>query len=264
MKKNMIIVAALVFGLTGLVANAALTFGTAVSVPNDAGSVFLNDGIYVIGVNVGNGGPNASTINGVTFKPGVVNIGAQTQVNMDNGVTVSIQNVGFWGNLKDPVYTATASYDEIHDVVESGFMTDGYPDGSLTISLSGLIDGMEYRMQTFHLWNNVSPGARDMVYTDGVDTSAKFSMYFTAAPAVEAAVANWVSFTAVGTTKTISLLPSEGGDRAYLNGLSLFSIPAPGTLGLVGLMGVAMIGLHRLFMLLSVSVPGKKSHFLWN
>jgi hypothetical protein len=210
---------------TTLVDPAAAAYGTAVIVPDDSGSAFLNSGSYVLGMNVASDSVFTSVVNGVQFISG--GISGKTQSLTKNGVTVSVtvNTNGFSSDgFSSGIYTDTASLDEPADVLDSGFVSSFGDAGFFTIEISGLTSGQTYRVQTFHLINTGDEGSRDIVYEDGSSVSDPFSVSYDASGSnISAAVANTVIFTASGSSKIFSVLP-ESNDRAYLNGLSLYSI----------------------------------------
>lgn len=199
------------------------TVGAPVSVPDDSGSVFQNGGVYLLGMNIADGGATVSTINGVAFHAG--GLAGRIQSRTDNGVTalVTADTGGFVANnVAAGIYTDTGSSDEIFDIMDKGFVTSFGSAGSVDIQFSGLTVGQTYRMQTFHLNNTGDRLSRDMVYPDG----GLFSNFFDATGTnVIAAVAETVQFTATDTTKTLALLPA-GPSRGYLNGLALYKVVA--------------------------------------
>ncbi len=199
-------------------------FGTPISVPDDSGSVFMNSGVYAIGVNVANAATETNTVNGVRFLSGGVD--GTTQTRTANGVTATITtDAGLMDNQAVGVYADTASADEVFDILNTGYMSNNGDTRTVSIEFSGLTSNRTYRLQTFHM---ISSGGlyRQMHYqVDGLFGSDYFTAFYDGA-AFTSAVANTVTFTADATTATIDVvaLPSH---RSYLSGFSLYHFDVP-------------------------------------
>lgn len=223
-----------------------LAYGSPVSVPDDAGSVFLNNGTQVFGMNVGNGGGGSHTINGVYFQNGGRSGNVQTQT--QNGITfvVTASSGGSQNNgVAAGLYTnGGGGVDDPFDILNNNFLS-GSPSGSITLALSGLTIGQDYQFQSFHLMNDGTQASREMTYSvGGSNFSSPFGQTYTGGtdPAdISNAVAMNFNFTANSGSFTIDLLPNLPGGRSYLNGVSLTAVPEPGTIGLFVAGGLAAL-----------------------
>lgn len=199
-------------------------FGTPISVPDDSGSVFMNSGVYAIGVNVGNAVIETNTVNGVSFLSGGVD--GTTQIRSANGVTATITtDAGLMDSQAVGVYTDTASPDEVFDILNTGYMSNNSDTRTVSIEFSGLTSNRTYRLQTFHMISSGGLYRRMQYQVDGLFESDNFTAFYDGA-SFTSAVANTVTFTADAATATIDLvaLPSH---RAYLSGFSLYHFDVP-------------------------------------
>lgn len=223
------------FTALSLSVHASLIFGSPAIIPDDnTSSVFLNSGDFVVSMDVRDGGATHSTLNGVTFLAGNYNNTLRRQSITANGVTVLVDATS--SGLEDAdtgalLYTKSAALNEVYDVLGTSLISVG--GGAIQISFSGLTVGQTYRLQTLHLADTGTEGSRDMVYSDGIDTSSPFSMAYTEG-VISGGIANTLTFTADASTKNISLAAAAAGDRSYLNGLSLYAVPEPATFSLMG------------------------------
>ncbi len=228
-------------------ANAAtLIYGSPVSVPDDSGSVFLNSGTQVFGMNVGNGGPSVTTINSVVFNAGGYNSATLTQTQSQTIALTVVTDAN--GGRDTPVAPGLYSSGSVNDLLNSNFFTDAGAAGSITLSFSGLNIGQEYRVQSFHLMDTGNEGSREMFYdAAGANDSAAFEQTYTSG-SLSNAVAMTFSFTADAVTQNVSLLPVDPGagiDRSYLNGIAVYAVPEPSTTALMVLGGVGAIAFLR-------------------
>jgi hypothetical protein len=204
-----------------------LEFGEAVIIPDDSSSaVFDDSGTYVLGLNVRVGGGSTRTLGGVAYLAGPYNVTTDVQTLTTNSVTVTVDAHASGQDRTDiadvlDLYPGDDSVNQVKHVLNTGVMSDA--SNGIDISFTGLTVGTTYRMQTLHLGVNGGEGSRDMVLTDGVDTSSSFSHIYTDG-VISDAVSMTVVFTAEATTKTFNLDEAAGGDRSYINGLSLYAI----------------------------------------
>lgn len=189
-----------------------------------------DSGYLVLAVNVG-GGSNVTvkTRSGnLSFVAGSVSgktssvsaLGVSLQVESDAGIAYS-RDAGESYSTNDDLSAlfSTMAY--------SGVSAD---DGKITLSLTGLTIGYEYRLQLFHFSEGVVPGARRMILSDAADTNCSSGVYSyydldsnTALEGVEVAV----TWTADSAEKSFVLSAAPGVfSRAVLNGAALY-VTAP-------------------------------------
>jgi sialate O-acetylesterase len=219
----------------GKASSATLIYDDPISVPNDSGSVFLNSGTQVFGMNLGNGGSGTVSINGVDFANG--GRSGLTQTLAQNGITVTMTvdaagspQTQASGGVSAGLYTNTPSRSDIFDLLNVGYLSGG-GDGAIRLDFSGLEIGQTYRVQTFHIIASGGQGSREMLYSiAGGNQSMPFDQTYSGGRSyqdISAAVTQVFTFQADAPTLTLELLPKDrraGIDRSYINAISVYAV----------------------------------------
>lgn len=222
----------LVLGILGLAlpAQAAvLTFETGSITNNAFGDSVLNDGDFVLGVNVG--AADNATVNSVVFTGQ-----NSTSINYtDNGVTFESTATLSTGLTGSPGYTNAG----LNTMLDSAQLTNNVGNGSdsVAFSFSGLTIGTFYRVQilSFQVGTAGVSGGRNSVLFNGSD-ALNFSD--TVAPTDTTGAFVIATWQADATTQTFLLTPEVTDPavnrRAALDGISLFVVPEPNSMALLG------------------------------
>lgn len=221
----------ILFTLTVPLQAATLTYGTGLVANNASGDSVLNDGVFVMGVNVG--GTAAATINGVVFSAQPVASSSPNFNFMDNGVTLSAS-----GSNGDDSYGGTPGYSNagLDNMLDSGIFTNNVGDGSdnISFSFSGLTIGQFYRVQLFVYQQGSTGGGtgRNAVLSSDGQFSGVANPSNTEAAFITAI------WQADATTQSFALTPEVTDPtvnrRATLDGVSLFVVPEPNSMALLG------------------------------
>lgn len=194
--------------------------------------------VYNVALNVGD--DTAATVNGVSFLADNTFPLTATA----NGVTINIPSAGTTGGCGDTGDEGNRYSPSLEDVMETVIASRKANETApheISVGLSGLTSGAQYRVQfLIDQSGESSNNIRDMEIVNGTSHSGWFGVGATAPGNHGESVL--AEFTASSSLTTFTLFPKEGDDRAVLNGVSVFTVPEPGTLlllvtGLVMLLG---------------------------
>lgn len=229
---------------------AVVTYEAPTTIPfNSDGSFLANDGDLKIAANLAGGNTISSniTINGINFSNNSTGDFSGSGITMDIVATGG----GLNANANDPGYVDAAGLGQLVRGLAYSSAASG-EGGEITMSLTGLSIGQEYRLQTFHLQQGTSPAERALTIQNGsIGTpSDNQSSAISYSSSYEAAFSSltWVADATSQDFIFLSTPPSGQYSRSVLDAAVLDAIPEPATLGLVGGIAVLMIGLRRLFM----------------
>ena len=236
--------------VAGTAVQAAVVYDAPTTIPfNSDGSFLANDGVLKIAANLAGGNTISSniTINGINFSNNGTGDFSGSGITMD----IVASGGGLNGNADNPGYVDVAGLGQLVRGVAYSSPASG-DGGEITMSLTGLTVGQEYRLQTFHLQNGTTPQERALTIQNGsIGTpSDNQSSAISYSSSYEAAFASltWVADDTSQDFIFLSTPPNNEWSRSVLNAAVLDAIPEPATLGLVGGVAVVMIGLRRLFM----------------
>jgi hypothetical protein len=191
-------------------------------------TTILNDGPYVLGLNVGD------AVNGAVVKTGedkFLNFKAGTITGTKNSITYNNITLTVGGN--GSFYTGgTTSYSKntaLGVLFESGSSTPS-ENGLITLELSRLTTGYEYRLQLLNFVPEVNPNAREMILSNADNSSNNsdvYSYYNLKSGSALNAVRMDAVWTADSTSQSFNLDADAGFNRATLQGVALHITAIP-------------------------------------
>ncbi|MDQ8194112.1 PEP-CTERM sorting domain-containing protein [Coraliomargarita sp. SDUM461004] len=251
MKKTPIILAAaLVFAVTSY-GQATVTFDGPVRIFNsDPATTLDTDGTLLLGMNVGSASDVIVDTNrsegSLTFTGS--DISGATQTVSGGGVSLTVSPDNAFASRGEATYSNNP---DLETLFSSFAMSNASNAASsrITLSLSGLTDGQEYRLQLLHYDPGVEPNSREMnLYNadDLLNNTGVFTYYDSSSNIALNAVVITATWTAVGTTQSFFLDGEGAFDRSVLNAAILHSIPEPATYAaFAGLLAFSAIMFRR-------------------
>ncbi len=246
MKRTFLTLLALAL-MAGTASAATFTLTTGINASTQTGATLIDNdtGTYQVAANVGGTTSQNVTVDGTVF------LGASGVTNSvtANGVTIAWTNAGGGGSEEN---SGNNDYgdagdgnleDLMVDLVFSGRKESGGDDSDIFVTVSGLTDGVQYRVQLLMDAAGTNPVFRDYVaITDGTISTAGFQV------GTSGGASAIYNFTADNTgTVNLTLDGDESGSfvRTVLNGVSVYQVPEPASMALFGLGGLMMIRRRR-------------------
>jgi len=232
MNKSSLLIIASLLAASSSYGQAVVVFDSPLTIFNsDPATAFLTDGTLLFGMNVGSASDvtvNTNTPEGsLTFTGS--SIAGPTQTVSGGGASLAVTPDFSFAS------TNTSSYSN-NSALETLFSTfavsnaSSTPSSRITLSLSGLTDGQEYRLQLLHFTPGVTPNSREMNLYNA-DNLLNNSGVFTYVNAATNIATNGIRMTAIwtasGTTQDFFLDGEGTFDRSILGGAALHAIPEP-------------------------------------
>lgn len=186
-----------------------------------AESAVLNTGVYQVATNVG--GTTSSTVNGVQFlgKAGT----AQPWTATSNGITITSAAAGGAVNTSGKAGTLYDSVPALRDVMNSAITSAATSGSMVTVTMSGLVTGRDYRAQ-FLMGDQAGGSNRTMNVAPAGSNSWNPSGYngtnFNAGPGTPRSLS--AEFTADAASLQFNLIAAGtlANPRSIVNGVSVF------------------------------------------
>lgn len=162
---------------------------------------------------------------------GIYNAGIEANVNLFSAST----DVTAWGNvLQSQAYHHWNSNDN---------------DSPLTLHLANLMIGQEYSVSLFTSDMRAGNEARTEAYYSSFAPTANFGGGTSGAFSTATAGMVVGTFTADATYQDVFIKSLDGGNNSTIEAYTLYSIPEPATMGLIGVFGIGMLFVRRRLML---------------